>query len=147
MPSCYLVALCSGSSLDQQSNNVTLFNLVEQINVPPDAPPPPPGAVVPIELHAYWRVNDHELDQTFDTRFALVSLDTQLEAFSDVITHQTTTPRFRTRTMGMPVPPTTGAFELRVDWRRAGSDGWHRDPYAWPLTVAQNERKTTETMH
>ena len=32
MPSCYLLAVCGGSSLDQHSNNVTLFNLVEQIN-------------------------------------------------------------------------------------------------------------------
>ena len=58
MPRCYLLTLCSGSALDQQSNNVTLFNLVEQLNVPPGVPPPP-GGVIPLEIHAYFTVAPH----------------------------------------------------------------------------------------
>ena len=50
MPTCYLLSACVGSSIDQETNNITLFNLVEQINVPPNSPPPPNG-VIPLEAH------------------------------------------------------------------------------------------------
>ncbi len=68
---CYLLAVCSGSSLDQHSNNITLFNLVEQLNFPPHAHPPE-GTRLPLEIHAYFELRPEEIDQRFDVRFALV---------------------------------------------------------------------------
>ena len=51
MPKCYLLTLVGGSSLDRYTNNVTLFNLVEQLNFPKERRPPP-GAMVPLEINA-----------------------------------------------------------------------------------------------
>ena len=98
MPQCYLLGISAGSSLDQQSNNVSLFNLVEQVNVPPGAPPPP-NNLLPLELHAYFRLAPDELGSTLEMRFALVA-DTGLETLSEVVRHTCATPRYRTRTLG-----------------------------------------------
>jgi hypothetical protein len=135
MPRCYLLAVCAGSSLDQQSNNVTLFNLVEQLNVPPGVPPPP-GGVVPLEIHAYFLLAPHELPASFEVRFAMVA-GSGLETLSEVFPHRVVTPRFRTRTAGLPVPPVVGQYELRVDTRPLGGPSWTRDRLFWPIAILE----------
>ncbi|MCA9599873.1 MAG: hypothetical protein KC776_41490 [Myxococcales bacterium] len=139
MPRCYLLALCSGSSLDQQSNNVTLFNLVEQLNVPPNAPPPP-GGVLPLEIHAYFSLTAEELNQPFEVRFAVVS-ESGLELYTDPFRHRSVTPRYRTRTLGLPFPAVFGMYEVRIDMRPEGTGEWQRASIAWPLTVIEASQK------
>lgn len=135
MPKCYLLAVSSGSSLDRYSNNVTLFNLVEQLNFPTDNLPPA-GSILPLEVHAYFQLEPHELNQRFEIRFALVA-PTGLETVTDAFGHKSATSRFRTRTVGLPVPPVVGSYDLRVDTRQAGVDAWQRDSSIWPLFVAE----------
>jgi hypothetical protein len=144
MPKCYLLTLCGGSSLDQQSNNVTLFNVVEQVNVPENQQPPP-GALLPLEIHAYFQLGPLEMNQRFEVRFALVA-SSGLETFTDSFQHRSPSPRYRTRTLGLPAPPVVGTYELRIDWRQTGSDDWRREPIAWPLVVATAQPRT-ETVH
>jgi len=135
MPRCYLLAVCSGSSLDQVSNNVSLFNLVEQLNVPPNAPPPP-GGVVPLEIHAYFALGQNELSDPFEIRFVMVA-EAGLESYSEVFTHRSTTLRFRTRTLGLPFPAVPGLYQLRVDVRLQGLGQWHRAEAAWPISIVE----------
>ncbi len=135
MPRCYLLSVCSGSSLDQLSNNVSLFNLVEQLNVPPNAPPPP-GGVIPLEIHAYFALAPSELTEPFEVRFAMVS-DTGLETYSEVFSHRSTTMRFRTRTMGLPFPAVTGLYQLHIDTRREGFGQWARAEASWPIAIVE----------
>jgi len=139
MPQCYLLATTVGSSLDQQSNNISLFNLVEQINVPPGAPPPP-GGKIPLEIHAYFRLLPGEMGQVLELRFVLEA-KTGLETTGDVISHRVTSPRFRTRTLGLMVPPVLGHYELRVDYRVAGQGEWQRDALSWPIAFLEVETK------
>lgn len=135
MPRCYLLSVCAGSSLDQQSNNVTLFNLVEQLNVPPGAPPPANG-MVPLEVHAYFTVAPDEIGTSFEMRFAMVA-SSGLETLTDTFSHRPVTPRYRTRTGGLPFPPVVGQYELRVDLRPAGSRSWTRQPVFWPIAIVE----------
>ncbi len=135
MPRCYLLTCCGGSSLDGHSNNFSLFNLVEQVNVPPGAPQPPKG-LLPLEVHAYWRLNFGEVGREFEVRYIMCA-DSGLETPSDPFLHRWTTPRFRTRTFGLPLPPVTGEYELRVDWREAGHADWNRDAATWPMIFAE----------
>ncbi len=135
MPRCYLLTVCAGSSLDQHSNNVSLFNVVEQLNVPPGAQPPPKG-VIPLELHAYWQLAPPEINRAFDMRFVMVA-STGLETPSEAYSHRPVTPRFRTRTLGLPVPPVVGNYDLRVDWREAGTEGWSREAASWPIAIVE----------
>jgi hypothetical protein len=143
MPRCYLLGISAGSSLDQQSNNVSLFNLVEQVNVPPGAAPPP-NNLLPLEVHAYFSIDAEELGKTLEMRFALVAAS-GLETLSEVVRHSCATPRFRTRTLGLPFPPVVGHYELRVDFRPTGSQHWARDPLAWPISFIEVENKPRVT--
>ena len=140
---CYFLALCSGSSVDQQSNNATLFNLVEQLNVPAGAPPPPRG-LVPLEMHAYFQFQPDELNRLFDVRFVMVA-STGLESPGEVFTHKAMAARLRTRTVGLPFPPVTGLYELRVDVRFNGEEGWHRDGLLWPVAIVELDPKPRMT--
>lgn len=146
MPRCYLLTICSGSSLDQHSNNVTLFNLVEQINLRPNSEMPP-GTLIPVEVHAYFQCDTRELGVDFEVRFALVSMESGLESLSDVFVHRSATPRYRTRTGGLPMPPVAGAYELRIDWRRRGSSNFTREPIAWPMHIAEVPEETARVTH
>lgn len=137
MPRCYFLALCAGSSLDQHSNNVTLFNIVEQVNLQPNAEPPP-GAFLPLEVHAYFLLDPGELQQSFELRFALVA-SSGLEMLTDPTPHKSSTPRYRTRSLGLPAPSLPGHYQLHVDIKQAGSDGFTRDALHWPLVVARLE--------
>jgi len=143
MPKCYLVAVSGGSSLDQHSNNITLFNLVEQLNFPKQSLPQP-GALLPLELHAYFQLSASELNQRFEMRFVLVGTS-GLETPTEPSSHRSTTLRYRTRSFGLPTPPVAGSYELCVDSRPAGSDTWTRDVASWPLLVVHSEPRPTVT--
>ncbi|HVJ20022.1 MAG TPA: hypothetical protein VM686_31625 [Polyangiaceae bacterium] len=140
---CYFLALVSGSSLDQQSNNVTLFNLVEQLNFPPSKQPPP-GALLPIEIHAYFQLYQQEVNQRFDVRFAIVE-SSGLETVTEPFQHKSSTQRYRTRTLGLPAPPEPGSYQLRVDFKPADSEEWVRDAASWPLLVVRTEPRPQVT--
>ena len=137
MPRCYFLTLCGGSSLDQHSNNVTLFNIVEQVNLQPNVVPPP-GAFLPLEVHAYFLLGPGELQQPFEVRFALVA-QSGLELLTDPMQHKSSTPRYRTRSLGLPAPAVPGSYQLCVDVKQPGSDGFTRDALHWPLVVARLE--------
>lgn len=143
MPRCYLLSVCSGSSLDQVSNNVSLFNLVEQLNVPPNAPPPP-GGIVPLEVHAYFAFAQNELNDPFEVRFAMVA-EQGLETYSETFTHRSSTMRFRTRTLGLPFPAVPGQYLLRVDLRPQGIGQWKRAESAWPIAIVEATPRPTVT--
>jgi hypothetical protein len=143
MPKCYLLAVTSGSSLDRYTNNVTLFNLIEQLNFPKQQPPPP-GAVLPLEIHAYFELQPHELNLRFDVRFTLVA-SSGLETVTDGFSHRSATPRYRTRTVGLPMPPVFGEYQLCVDTRAEHTEVWHRDRLTWPLVMAETEPRPAVT--
>jgi hypothetical protein len=139
MPKCYFLTLCAGSSLDQQSNNVTLFNIVEQVNLQPSIEPPA-GAYLPLEVHAYFLLGPGELAQPFELRFAVVA-PTGLEMLTDATQHKSSTPRYRTRSFGLPAPIVPGNYQLCVDVRQPGTEGFTRESVSWPLVVARLEER------
>ena len=137
MPKCYFLTLCGGSSLDQQSNNVTLFNIVEQVNLQPNFDPPP-GAFLPLEVHAYFLMGPGEVAQPFEMRFAVVA-PSGLELLTDATQHKSPTPRYRTRSLGLPAPIVPGNYQLCVDIRQPGREEFTRESVSWPLVIARLE--------
>jgi hypothetical protein len=133
------LTVCAGSSVDQHTNNISLFNVVEQVNVSSRVQAPPRG-VFPLEIHAYWRVAVQEVSETFEARFVLVA-DSGLETPSSTFVHRPVTSRFRTRTMGVPYPPVFGDYVLYVDWRAREADSWARESVEWPMSVRVAESK------
>lgn len=145
---CYLLCVSSGSAVDRQSNNVSLFSLVEQINVPPRAPPPPRG-LIPVEVHAYFQLAPAQIHKEFEMRFALLG-ESGLETLSDVFRHRVTASRFRVRTLGLPYPPVLGQYSLQVDVRMApgdefGEPRWERQSASWPIALQELEQRPRVT--
>lgn len=124
---------------------MTLFNLIEQINLQPNAKPPQNG-LIPAEMHAYWELEEHELNQDYQMRFVLVALESGLETPTDPMQHRISTPRFRTRAVGLPFPAVVGRYLLRAEWRTEEGD-WRRDEATWPLNVAQVQPRNPSTVH
>ena len=131
-----------GSSVDQHTNNVSIFNVIEQITVPPDAPPPPHG-VLPVEVHVYWRATE-DSEEAFEVRLVMVA-ESGLETVSPVQKHTQLRGRLRTRTLGLPFPPVMGRYQLVVDWRRDQNQEWQREELNWPINLQEGERKPRVT--
>ena len=149
MAHCYLLCVTTGSAIDRQSNNVSLFSLVEQINFPPGAAPPARG-LIPVEIHAYFQLPESQLNRDFELRFALRG-ESGLETLSDVFRHRVTAQRFRVRTVGLPYPPVLGQYSLQVDLRLLGdgqlreTSSWQRQAAAWPIALYQVEPRPRVT--
>jgi hypothetical protein len=140
----------TGSSIDRQSNNVSLFTLVEQINLPPNSPPPPRG-LIPVEIHAYFQLPEAQVNRDFELRFALRA-ETGLETLSEVFRHRISASRFRVRTFGLPYPPVLGQYTLQVDVRWVGNgqgpreeQHWQRQPAGWPIGLYELEPRPRVT--
>ena len=144
MPSCYFLAVCAGSSLDQQTNNASLFHLVEQVNVAPGHLPEP-GRRLPLEVHCYFRLQPDEHGQEIEMRFALLA-PTGLETYTDPTSHRAASARLRTRHVGLSFPPDLGYYELRVDFRVAGGP-WQRGPSSWPLAILEARPPRPQVTH
>jgi hypothetical protein len=143
---CYLLCVTSGSAIDRQSNNVSLFSLVEQINFPPSTTPPLRG-LIPVEIHAYFQLAEGQVNHDLELRFALRA-ESGLETLSDVFRHRVTAPRFRVRTLGLPYPPVLGQYTLQVDVRMIGESqisNWQRQAAAWPIALYQLEARPRVT--
>ena len=141
---CYLLCVSSGSAIDRHSNNVSLFSLVEQINVPSRAPPPPRG-LIPLEVHAYFQLSPLQLNRDLELRFVLCA-ETGLETPSEVFRHRVTASRFRVRTIGLPYPPVAGQYSLQVDLRVVGEEmRWQRQSAAWPIALNEIEARPKVT--
>jgi hypothetical protein len=140
---CYLLCISSGSALDRQSNNVSLFNLVEQINVPARQNPPP-RALIPVEVHAYFQLGIAALNRELELRFVLCA-DTGLETLSEVFRHRVTAQRFRVRTLGLPYPPVAGQYSLQVDFRMTDEPRWQRQSASWPIALQEIEQRPKVT--
>ncbi len=142
MPSCYFLAVCASSSVDQQTNNVSLFNLVEQISIRPEATPAP-GGMVPVEMHAYWQCDEGEPE--FEARFVMVAASTGLETSSPAHKYRPLAGRVRSRSLGLPLPPVLGSYLLRIDWRPHEDEAWRREALSWPIRLQWFERRPRVT--
>jgi hypothetical protein len=141
---CYLLCITTGSAIDRHSNNVSLFSLVEQINVPPRTPPPPNG-LIPVEVHAYFQLGREDQNREFELRFALRA-ETGLETLGEIFRHKVSSSRFRVRTLGLPYPPVFGQYTLQVDFRVVGDElGWRRLSASWPIALYEIEQRPRVT--
>lgn len=118
--------------MDQQSNNVTLFNLVENVSVPASATQRQ-HTLLPLEVHAYWRLGPTESKEPFQVRLVMVNAATGLETAGPVVEHRPVLARFRTRTLGVPFPPVLGEYALHIDRRASEDHPWSRESVGWPI--------------
>ena len=139
-----MLCACAGSSVDQHTNNVSLFNLVDHVHVAPGAF----GslrAIVPIEAHAYWRFRREELNQELEVRYVMINESTTLETASESVKHRVVSLRMRSRLVGVPLPPVADDYELGIDWRWTSETSWRREAQRWPLKILERSAKPRVT--
>ncbi len=130
MPRAYLIAIAESSSLDHETQNLSLFKLVEQIQIPSDAAIP---AVVGYEVHSYWEFETDEIGKRFDARMVT---EGSFRMASDPISFVAEKTRMRLRAPGVGLP-SLGQLRLSVEICAAGSNAWMPSAIWWPLLVEQ----------
>ena len=127
----YLLALASGSALDQRSNNTSLFNLVETVTVPEELL----GRPLPIQMHFYMRLASEAQGRKFEMRLVRVAPDEAVDAGEPFGFETVDKPRFRLNTTSFRLPKAFGEYLLHAEWRVSGEETWHVDDVEWPLIV------------
>jgi hypothetical protein len=132
MPTCYLLAVAEGSSLDQDTNTFSLFRLLETVTVHVTEESSEPIGL-PLEVHAYWMFSEEEQNREYEFRLVLEDDDSVVLA-SDPFKMKTPKSNHRVRIRGIQVPkkPIT---RIQVEWTRAGTIEWQRERAWWPLNV------------
>lgn len=123
--------------MDRYTQNASLFNLVERVNVPPEHLGRAPA--IPLEVHAYWRISASEAERELQIRWVMKA-ETGLETPSPTFKHRAKGQKFKLRSSGLPLPPVAGDYTLCVDWRYDDDDEWQRQAVSWPLVIAETEQ-------
>ncbi len=133
---CYLLALCSGSSLDKNTNNASLFNIVEHLHVPPMLL----GQVIGVELHCYYFVSDDVAKHSkFEMRLIRTGTDGKDDVGGLLPFSIGEGKRARVSTQALRLPVAFDTYTLRIEWRMQGTEAWTEDPLRWPLIVENAE--------
>jgi hypothetical protein len=130
MPRCYLLAPCTLSVIDGETNTFTLINLLEDVQVTRLPGAPPGAALLPFQLHAYLLFAPDEMSFEYQIRFTIGD-----EVTDPGITIRPETPRFRVRLNGFRVPATSGAYEIRAHLKAVNAQEWTELDQRWPLQV------------
>lgn len=135
LPRPYLVAISSGSSVDQRSNNFSLFTLIEQVQLPRIP------TTLPLEVHVYYEFDEAEMGRPHEVRVDVVDARGVSRWQSAWTPVTSPTPRNRIVLEGVGVPE-AGYFHVFATIRPAGEpvDDAQRSSFGWPLEVRQAEQ-------
>jgi hypothetical protein len=130
---CYILTACAGTAVDRDTNNVTMFNMMEEALLPA---PFVAGALVGIQTLVGLQAGPGELGREVDVRLVWCKVDAGDEP-SVVHRIQVTHPRVRIRAALLKLPTTPGQYDLRLEWKWAGEEEqWHREAATWPLLLS-----------
>lgn len=117
--------LCEKTSIDSQSNLLSIFNCVEELTFTIDKTKLPPGDKItaPIELQLvnFWIVDDHEKDATLEVKAELFDpTGKNISHFENKFDIKKGTTKFRNKTIiqGLPIS-IPGRYILKVLKREA----------------------------
>jgi len=131
MPRVFLVAVCADSAIDQRSNNVSLFNLIEALQIA-ELP-----QRIPVEVHVYAEFDEAERGQPHELRFGLEDEHGSVTWRSQIMPVTSDTRRMRIIGQGLNLSA-PGSYHLLAEMRPAGEESttWIRASVAWPLEVS-----------
>lgn len=130
MPKCICLITCQGASLDQATQNWTLFSTVEQVSTPFL------GVPHPLETITFWHVPDAELNKKFKLRLVLETENgNQRAAETPELEFVAGARRHRLRILGFPFPATPGHYVAKVEWRSAESATWQKEAAEWRVEI------------
>lgn len=134
LPHPYLVAVCGSSSVDQRSNNFSLFVLVEAVQLPVVP------TTLPLEMHVYYEFEEAEVGRPYQVRVELVD-QRGISRWQSPWTPVTSlSRRHRVVLAGLGIPD-AGYFHLFAAMRPDGEpvDDAQRSSFGWPFEVTRAE--------
>ena len=131
MATCYMLALCRQSSIDEDTKMLSLFMLVDRVMVPELGP----GVGVQVEAHLQFILPPEEVGVPLVVRIVWRHQD-GTETYGLEMPFQSTAPRMRLRAMGLVLPARTGQYDLFVESALAEDHVWHRSNATWPFEVS-----------
>jgi hypothetical protein len=116
---------CIHAVVDQESNLLSLLDVIEQINI--SGPPAPNGAVgLTLDLTTLWVREDPEVPEQGHARITFVSPSgaglKSILTNVDLSEHERL--RSRVRFVGLPAPE-VGRYTFRVDFANEGTEEWN----------------------
>lgn len=137
MPHCYMLSVCRSSSVDRDSNRISLFLMVEELRFSADKRPD----ILGLEVHCHWLASEDEIGKEFELRVQRIAEDGTEEPGPSVIM----VPRSvitRNKFFALKTPEKFGLYKLYTEWRLPSDEGWTRGDVYWPIVV--NEIKPPE---
>lgn len=131
---CYLIAMCRWSSIDEETRTLSLFNIVEDMQVAPFAP----RAIVQVELHTHFICDPGDVGTELEVRHVWTSENGEETVGQRPNTFTMSGKKVRVRGLSISLPNSVGQHTLSVEWRRVGSDEmWHRSEVSWPVGIQE----------
>jgi hypothetical protein len=119
--------VCSNSVTDAESNNVSLLNVLEQVNVTGESIP---GGVLPaqVDIVTLWSRADYQAPERGYGRITFLSpsgsqLGEPMEFPVDLSQHHRG--RSRHRLIGLPLEE-AGRYVFRINFRSENEEAWHQ---------------------
>ncbi|UOG30244.1 hypothetical protein [Leptospira noguchii] len=109
MPLCNSIIIAQLSSIDQESNNLSLYSCIEEV-----------GSVdlniqYPFQILSFWRiVSENELDKEYSVRFKFINEKSKQRAVSETLKIKFQNARIRLRIAGFHTPPEEGVFKVKA---------------------------------
>jgi len=125
---CYFVGLCASSSTDQESNNISVYHLLEMLQY---LAPSAPGAGLAAEAHAYLE-RDAEPEAPISLQFIWIGPDGATFVAGTFPEIPLPGRRMRVRLRVPFPPPWLGYSHLFAEWRH-GEGPWTRSSTGWPV--------------
>lgn len=131
MIDCYFLGVCRGSALDRDTNNFTLFQLLEEVQVPE----PLLGQTLPFEMHFYLAVTGESINAPSEFQIVWKEQDGREQPGANVFRLELSHDRVRNRTFALQLPIKAGAYRIYLEWRTPNTKPWTRSVASWPLTI------------
>jgi len=140
MPRLLFFVACEKVIVDQRTNVISLMSLLDDVNVqiPPNAPPPPSGAVIPMQwtIVSTFLAEPGDTGKQFEQRSALVNSNETPLVQTPVALFSMTGAQHRiiSQINGMPVG-TAARLTLRCYFREKGTNVWQTKGEGYPINI------------
>jgi hypothetical protein len=138
---CHTIILSASAAVDRKTGAFSLFNLVDNIVIGPEAL----GQVLPIEVHLYWQAEKSAFDTEFEMRLVRARNDGKESTGNIASMKIDKSSRLRKRFHALQLPDEYGTYRLLVEWRKKDDEEWIRDSTYWPLTISQDAGPSLNT--
>lgn len=125
-----MLTVCRTSSIDKDTNRMSLFLMVEELRFTAETRPEALG----FEVHTHWLCSDDAIGHEFEFRVVREAPDGSEEPGPSVVMVPRS-PITRNKFFALKTPEKFGLYKLRTEWRRREDESWTKGVTYWPIVV------------